>query len=714
MTSLTPFPILAYSKGLYGYLDAWIAPEDSFTLLNNAYVYRGALRARKGSVKLTNMLWQDDAFTPIAGTTAYTGKIEGFPICPGSVTLLSTQDNVKDDGKGILTGNKCSGSIDYDTGIWKVDCDASLTAPFRITYSSLRHSIKGLLSWKGKGKRDEKLLIFDGKRVCVFYGGDTLPLTSVKQLAYVCSGEEVSCEIYMRWPNALYPSSVNVTFGTVIYKADSSGAFTPSGNITALSYDSATSLLKFTFGTKPAKDLAVIFTGEIRGDCFTGADYYFTGINDRGVLYFTNNIDPITLFDGTYLSRPHFSIEEDAYKGFLNQIKTCLGLYVYKNRLLLYGAEIENTKDMNGRDLQMVRWSSITVAGSWVYALNNFVSDVSGYGGFLVPSAEDELMQITSLRDKLILWYSESTSVMAYTGNWFDPFHTAQINNSRSVSSSYGGIEYDDRSTNVGGRGLISCDSVNVNRYDLEIPDEYQDINQENFGRVFSFRDDNDNKTWMLYPSDSYVGETNDTALIYNFLEETWCRYIWNSPRYNCLGSFFVSSDKKWEDFEETWEEVEDNWDAFYYQKNSRSLIGGGYKGGVFLLNEGFQDDGDLPGTFEPVVFSVKTGRWGPFLQKGLKSRFAYLDIYYKNANKKTDAVFTFYADSDTVLSHRQTVVFEATQGSHAFQRVLINVTASLLQLHIESIPDFTVKGEGEVVIYGMILWASPAGRLVP
>jgi hypothetical protein len=125
--------------------------------------------------------------------------------------------------------------------------------------------------------------------------------------------------------------------------------------------------------------------------------------------------------------------------------------------------------------------------------------------------------------------------------------------------------------------------------------------------------------------------------------------------------------------------------------------------------------------------------RWNPFIEQGQKAIYGYVDFYYKvDLNNfivppgDPPAQITLYLswfanNSKAPAISRQKMILDApppgdSSGSnnqlYAWKRMYLNISGEFLQLQIQS--STLEEEQGQFTIIGMVLWAKPAGRLVP
>jgi len=728
-SSFKPFLISAFKTGQFNYLKPWISPTEAFEPLDNAYIYRGVLNKRAGYTIFGRMAYTDNNIALGNGGTTYSGTLALFPIVPGSFNPGADTmggETFTDNGLGVLTGSAGgSGTIVYSTGVWSLTFGSNVASHVNIyaTYQpNLSRPIMGIKVWISESNDSTLLVIMDTARAAYYnVGTDSfVPLDEISQVLWVGDGVSTSKNFLTGWvaqspyTQALAPYSISITDGTSTITDNGSGGLSSSGNFAAggtVNY--ATGGISLNFTGAPATTVTITLTADLIGDYFTGttADF-FNSTNwlgpsaawpSGGYLYMTNNSDPITVFNGTTLSRPPFSITLADFIGGVNDIAKCLDVDVYQNRFLVQRPTLVGQSNPAG---QSIRWSQ-------PFNPSNLAADIPGNGGELSAPTDDFLQASEFLRDQLIVFFTNSAWSFRYTGSDFDPFRWYKLNVSKATNAPYGTVAYDERVTSMGVQGLIACDGVNVQRYDSNVIDQFLDINQGAFQQCYGIRFDNVNQAWMLYPSAATGASLSDSVLVYNFAEETWATF---SMPMSCLGLYQITSGSTtWNSYAAngptplTWEEADLPWNSYIFQGLAPTLLGGALSGGyIYILNSGsadFQTSNSLP---VPISASMTSAQWNPFAPEGQKVQFGYIDFYY-TINPNCVLNLVFYTDNLTSTTATRTLTLDGPADStYNWKRIYVNIVGEFLKM------DITNNQAQTFQILGMVLWASPSGRLTP
>lgn len=785
--------------GLYTYLDSWMKPEDAFDEMENAYVYRGSLYQRDGMSLFPSksgagaLVYQNNEIVATgAGAINYSGKLSNYPAF-GTATItaqsfaeiqfsIATFDPLNPTtvqpwsiGLGLLAS---AGGINFSTGDWTLTANlgVAIGKPIVIQYNYLPTSgttpvnnpIMGIVLHQDPNANTQKLYVTDTRRSSRWdtSSASFVPVQSFKQIFWRSNSNATVLNtpalplLKVQWTN-LAPYSVSITDGTTIITDQPgtypNGTFSPdlTGNLNPLN----TSTINYATGEIYLTLLAgvansnVVYTisGNLQGNYFTGNNTNFfkfvnwqTVENQPSYLYMTNNIDNVTLFDGTNLARPPFAINSantvsDVNTGeilfpIVNDIQTTQDVKVYKNRLLFLRPTLVGFTP----DGQSVRWSQ---QGNVRFPLGpfNMVSNLAGNGGEVSATTGDWIQTSEFIRDVLVIFFQNTIWIFRYTGNTKDLFRFDKVSGARSTNAPYGSVEYDTYATSMGAKGLIYCNGVNVDRYDETVIDLVQEINQSVFKQCYAQKFDTLNQTWMLYPTDEGGFTTSNKVLVYNFFEKTWAKFnpsmgaLVQSPTQpntlSCLGIGSTARDLTWDDFKvgsqyfsgegQTWSQATYAWNSFNNQDLSPNLLGGDQNGFVYTMLDGATDNPGPGIQALGINTFVLYKRINPFISQGLKARFGYLDVYYE-VNAGTQATFNFYLNnsSEPSLSYLFTFDGEAN-NNNAWKRIYLSMVGEFIQIEITSVigqtntaPIYNTSGSFKVL--GLILYAGPAGRLTP
>lgn len=742
-----PFPITQFQTGQFQYYQSWIRPDDAFDPLVNAYIFRGQLFKRNGTRifgETGSLRYQNNEIVASGnGGSTYSGTLSNFPI-EGTITFTALTSaglrTATATGTGNLTGTLAAGApgtstIDYATGQWTLDTGGAATISagppavpivakytFTANQAGLVRPIMMITEFIEETTTITEIVVADTDRLAVFNTVTELfdPVQAFSQINFTTTvaGGLGPYNFSTGFTN-IAPYSVSLSDGGAPITDNGTGGFVLGGNFASASINYTTGVVTFALTAPAAANYTI--TASIQGDYFTGNfRNLFNYINwrasdlDDAHLWMTNNVDRVTRYDGTYLSRPPLAITKANYDAFVNDITTCLDVKVLNNSLLL----IRPTGPGSIPDAQMIRASA---------PLNptNFAENVPGNGSQVSATTGDWLMSASYLRDALIVEFQNSCFLYKATGIESEPFRFYKINSTKSTNATYGSIEYDTFTTSMGAKGLCKCDGVNKDRYDLDAIDLYENIDGNNFELSQGKRFDVIQQSWMIYPSRNRGDSTTncDKVIVYNWLEETWATY---EIKLSCLGGGRTFKDTTWLGFTGlTWAECTFPWDDFMTQDLIPWMLGGDVDGKVYFLND---ESSDFDKGTDLINASIVSKRWNPFIQQGQKATFGYVDFYYKVQRnsaiseefpdgKEIVLYLNWYANNSDNPALTQKMTLDAPpvggiQELYAWKRMYVNLSGEFLQLEIQSSADETEQGQ--FVIAGLVLWAKPSGRLTP
>lgn len=762
LSTYTPYLIgEGQSKtGLFQYLASWVKPGDAFDLLEEAFVFRGTLQKRQGMSKYPStmgagsLVYADSSVvvTSVAGAplTYSSGGTNAVviprrPIFPTSVVIYArTSGGVEKftdpAGAGVLVGDLGgSGTVNYTTGAWTIDASGANTinnateiwatygyAAKNFTGGTAANPIMGIKLFTNETTNAQVLVVMDTRRASFYNGASFAPMNTVSQT--IGRGEAATNPVVFTLPfTPITPFSVSISDGTNTITDLGDGTMTTSGNMSgANNIVYATGVVTINLTAGNTNTYSATFT--LTGDYFTGNNTNFFNTTNwkptdtaTGLMYMTNNVDRVTTFDGTNLGRPPFSTTFANFQKLQNEISKALDVKVYKNSLIFIRPTIVGSV---APEAQMIR-SSIPATNA-NFSISNFVSDIAGNGNAQAAPTGDWIMSAQFLRDALVVFFLNSTWLFRFTGSAFDPFRFDQLNSSKSTQAPYGSIAYDLVCTSMGNKGLIQCDGVGVDRYDISIIDQYLEIESRAFGQCYGQRFDILQQSWMLFPAvDDATGNnvqlTSSRALVYNFLENTWAIYRPNlgntevdptiKNTLSCLGLGFTTTDITWASFAAnsglpqagaTWAQWDEQWNGYLDLAQQPALLGGDQNGFVYELNVTNTDNSNT------ITSNILTKRFNPYLP-GEKAAFGYLDVYYQVSPEVT-LTFNFFINNSSAAAFTKSMVLSGRGSNNFFwQRIYLNgLVGEFIQIGITDNSVSTWK------ILGMILHAAPAGRLTP
>lgn len=320
-------------------------------------------------------------------------------------------------------------------------------------------------------------------------------------------------------------------------------------------------------------------------------NFYVTNINGAG----TANDDPVYYWNGTTWT---------AYKAYLNPgagnapgtgpfVETARIIVVFHGRLV-YLNTIENDGGgglgINTNFVNRARYTSLGspfAVNAWygVGAADN-AGNIGITAGFEDASTLEAIISAEFVKDRLIVYFEESTWELAYTANEQRPFQWNKLNTELGSQATFSTIAFDKAALTVGETGINSCNGSNVIRIDQKIPDEIFKISNPTteVERICGIRDYyNELVYWSLPVSSQRSVQPYPTRiLVYNYQNETWA---FNDDVITAYGYFDGQAQLTWATCNFTWAEWLSPWSAGEQQQQVRQVIGGNQQGFTFILD---------------------------------------------------------------------------------------------------------------------------------
>ncbi len=543
----------------------WLINDEAFSLLENAYVFRGRVRKRFGSAlmggnQLNSRLRIEVGTTDGSGDASIT--VPGSEFNVGQMFSIGSElFTVYQAGTPVATLSTGSGSATYNTttGAFVVTGAAATTdiyfypatpvmgiaqynLPSTPGFVSLAFDTQ--FSYQFDDTTGAWLRLSSGQSVwtgtdsdffwSVNYQGVTSNLNSLFVTNYVAA------DGIRYWNNSTWTKPViNYSIGSIVDTTDGSG--NASGSLVGTFFiGQVFNIGKTSFlvtvangALTPLAATGTTATGTGTFNTATGA-YTFTGAFANTSIYFTGN----------------------------NFIATSRLIVSMRGRLLLFGT-IENENGTNVSYETRLRYSAI---GNPLTP-NAFMSDSPGQGGFIDAPTTQAIVTAQFIKDRLIVYFESSTYELAYTGNQVLPFVWQKINTELGAESTFSQVPFDKVVLGIGNVGVHACNGNNVDRIDAKIPQlafRFQNL-EEGPKRVVGIRDYQTEMVYWSYPSqvrsDSFYFP--EKVLVYNYVNNSWGV---NDDSFTSFGYFLLTgtndSDVTWGNTLDAWENIADLWNS--------------------------------------------------------------------------------------------------------------------------------------------------------
>lgn len=532
------FLIGPYNSGLVKDKKPFLIPDEAFSVLRNAYVWRSRVRKRFGSTVMneavsSNVQQLYTRFRVQLGVTAggaLAGNVRGITVSPTLPTsigqLFSISDGVSttiftvfNSAAGAQQMNRTDGLVavaTYDLGSSAFNITAVGVPDGTPVYFYPALPVMGLLPQETASVNDEEVVGFD------------------THFAYKFNGAS--------WDR-----------------------FDPAYSWTG-------------------SDSQFFWAANWRGNLPQERVFFVTNYNlSDGIAY----IDPTT---NTFTKFEPYYINEGPGPIHLKVLSARL-IIPFQERLVLLNTIEEVAGGGSATFFNRARWSqngnpldqgnpAINNDGGWVEPPRKF-----GRGDHIDAPTAEAIVTALILKDRLIVYFERSTWELVYTGNQVLPFVWQTINIELGAESTFSVVPFDKVLLGVGDVGIHACNAANVDRIDSNIPDDVFEIQNINAGpdRVYGIRDYATEMVYWAYPYDSSnIGITYPNRIfVYNYKNGSWA---FNDDSITCFGQFQIDTSLTWNSTELTWAESDFNWSEGSNITKARNVIAGNQQGFVFIL----------------------------------------------------------------------------------------------------------------------------------
>jgi len=538
------------NSGLTTNVRPWQIPDQAWAAMDNAYVFRGRIRKRFGTRYVGTSVLNSRLRINLGNTTITTGNFSatapglywniGAMFSVGTVLYTVYQAN----GAMLTTSGVSTGTFNTTTGALVITGNGAPAAPTAVFYYPA-NPVMGFAQYEFASINSFPSFAFD------------------TQFAYIFNG-----------------AAWQLSNGSPTWEGSDDNFFW-SYNYTAPNA-AATALTRALFTT----------------------NFQVTNPNGNGVV----TDDPIYYWNGTTWIQytGYVAAGNAAMTAFLNPnggapgtgpfIQTALIIVAFHGRLLFLNT-IENSGTGNGTttfgtNIQYVNRVRYTSLGSpftvnaW-YPVN--ATDSSGNIGktanFLDAWTSEAIVSAEFIKDRLVVYFEESTWELAYTGNEQKPFQWQKLNTELGSMATFSTIAFDKAVLTVGETGIHSCNGSNVARIDQKIPDEIFDVSNTavETTRICGIRDYYNELVYWSVPEEDQRSEQYfpTRILVYNYQNQTWA---FNDDTITAMGYFDGNPGLTWAGLTGTWAEWTAPWNSGTTSANVRQIIGGNQEGFTFLI----------------------------------------------------------------------------------------------------------------------------------
>ena len=539
------FLIAPFKTGMQSDLKPFLIMDDAFQYLQNAYVFRGRVRKRFGSLFM--------------GINQFTTRlaISIGTVASNTIPGIATQLKI---GQMFLVGSDVFTVYQLGAGVLTLSTNAGATATIDST-------------------TNPNTIVFTGEPAgsTVYY----FPANPVMGLTQYEAGSINNHPSY--------------AFDTQFAYVFNGGSWSRSGTAvwhgTNLNYFWATNW-QGTASTASSQPILWV------------TNFNFT----LGGAQPSATDDPIWTFDGTtWTSHPGSSVANGIFflpafsgtPGVLGGgpfVQTALMVVLFKNRLLLLntvennntgGAAVGTGTATQYKNRCRYSFNGSPLAVNAWYEKNQTDSsgNVGAGGGFIDAATEEGIVSAEFIKDRLIVYFERSTWEIAYTGNQVLPFVFQKINTELGSQSTFSTVPFDTQVLTIGNTGVHGCSGANTIRIDNKIPQEiFDEFETKNSApsRVAGIRDYVSEMVYWAFVNTEAVNQNfPNQILVYNYQNGAWAL---NDDCFTAFGYFEQQSDLTWATATFPWFQATTTWNGNITQANQRQVIGGTPEGYVLRI----------------------------------------------------------------------------------------------------------------------------------
>jgi hypothetical protein len=218
-------------------------------------------------------------------------------------------------------------------------------------------------------------------------------------------------------------------------------------------------------------------------------------------------------------------------------------------------------------------------------AVDSWRQDIAGRGNAIDASTAEAIVTAEFVKDRLIVYFERSTWELAYTGNQAYPFSWQQINTELGAESTFSIIPFDKYAIGVGNVGIHACNGSNVERIDTKIPDAVFAFHNVDAGvnRVHGIRDYFlETLYWTIPGLDASAANPFPTkVLVFNYKTSTWA---FNDDSITAFGYLNPNLAVTWDSTIVTWDSNVE-WGGAPLQALFKHIIAGNQEGYTFICD---------------------------------------------------------------------------------------------------------------------------------
>ena len=212
-----------------------------------------------------------------------------------------------------------------------------------------------------------------------------------------------------------------------------------------------------------------------------------------------------------------------------------------------------------------------------------FAIDIFGKGGFIDAPTDEQIISAYFVKNTLIVLFERSTWQLRYVGEYGLPFLWERVSSDFGSESTFSGVVFDDGIAAIGDRAIISANPVTATRIDPQIPDFVFTILNDADGvkRVNGVRDFQRELVFWAYPDSNSLGPGQyfpNKVLVFNYKNNTYSIF---DDNVTFFGTLQPTGNITWNNTDILWENTEIKWDDVDNQSKFPRIVAGNQQGFV-------------------------------------------------------------------------------------------------------------------------------------
>ena len=404
---------------------------------------------------------------------------------------------------------------------------------------------------------------------------------------------------------------------------------------------------------------------------FTGDDDdFFWSVIWQDIIFFTNDVDNITYWNGAALTALNPAIGGTT-------LDACKILINHKNKLIAL-----NTNEGGTRYPQRARCSNTGSYASWS---NDIYTDAD---------TSEWIVSAAFVRDELIVFFDKSVWWLRYTGDATTPFAWHKIYSIDGSQATFSTQNIKTNAITIGAKRFLQCDGINVAEMDQYIPEFILNMNLEKTKYAYGFLNQGLSQYLCTYPSQG--ASYPDEALSYNYEDKCFSQY--NNLPIHVAGYWTQGSSLIINDIDVTIDNIGWRIDDKNLTSGYPIIIAGDRSGYTWKLFITANDNGAA------VPFRIKTKRLIPYPDR--ISKLAYIDIWGISGSQ----TLNIRIDSDEKNRVFTSKMIDLYDFPRARTRVRVKVMQKSEMGHTIEIKH--ERSTDPLIIDAIVPWFAPAGRL--